>query len=281
MIEIDIDKLSFDGKKLIIFGEKINTINPEVAKALKKKDVEFFRNLALIQLKSGVVDVIDINVGSDIDIEPSNMIWAVTCIEDVVGDKVRLSIDSSNPETIIAGIKQLRDKKSTFINSITLEENKYKKLLPLAKEYDLQIIALPIDQYGIPSTAEKRLKLAIKLVNLVEKYHIDPEKLFIDCLVQPIALSPYNAQVSLDTIRMIKKHILSVKTFICLTAISFGLPERRLINRNFISLLINENIDSIILDPLDKDLIDNIYSIKMLLGKDENCMNYINYIRSR
>jgi 5-methyltetrahydrofolate--homocysteine methyltransferase len=140
---------------------------------------------------------------------------------------------------------------------------------------------LPIDQYGIPSTAEKRLKLAIKLVNLVEKYHIDPEKLFIDFLVQHIALSPYNAQVSLDTIRMIKKHILSVKTFICLTAISFGLPERRLINRNFISLLINENIDSIILDPLDKDLIDNIYSIKMLLGKDENCMNYINYIRSR
>ena len=266
---------------MIIFGEKINTINPEVAKALKKKDIEFIRNLALKQLKSGVVDVIDLNVGSDIDIEPSNMRWAVTCIGDVIGDKVRLSIDSANPETIIAGIKQLRYKKGLFINSITLEENKYKELLLLAKEYDLQIIALPIDQYGIPSTAEKRLNLAIKLVNLVEKYQIDPKKLFIDCLVQPIALSSYNAQLSLDTIRMIKKHIPFVKTFICLTAISFGLPDRRLINRNFISLLINEDVDSIILDPLDKDLIDNIYAIKMLLGKDENCMNYINYFRNR
>lgn len=267
--------------RLLIFGEKINTINKEVANALLKRDEAYFKNLALSQLNNGIVDIVDINVGSDATLEPENMKWAVSIIEDAVGNEVPLSIDSSNPKTIIAGIKSISKKKGSFINSITMEERRYKELLPIAKEYDLNLIALPIDKRGIPKKSEERLKIAEKISELVSNYGINLSNLYIDCIVEPISLSDEKALVSLETIRKVKKYIPDVKTFICLTAISFGLPDRRLINRNFVSLLIREDVDSIILDPLDEQLVSNIFAARLLLGKDKYCLKYIKYVKSR
>ena len=104
-----------------IFGEKINTINKEVEEALKKKDADFFRDITITQIKSGIVDVIDVNVGSDAMVEPDNMRWAVEIVEEAVSGKVTLSIDSSYPKTIIAGFEKLKNKSNSYINSITLE----------------------------------------------------------------------------------------------------------------------------------------------------------------
>ena len=266
---------------MLIFGEKINTVNKDVANALNKRDEMFFKNLVKMQLESGIVDVIDVNVGSDITIEPDNMKWVLSCIENLIQGKVTLSIDSSSPKTIIEGIEQLKNKKGAFINSITLEEKRYKELLPLAKKYDLNIIALPVDNKGIPSNSDERLEVAKKIVKIVESYDINLSRLYIDCLVQPIALSRVNAIESLDTIKKIKNYLPSIKTFICLTAISFGMPNRNLINRNFLSLLFREEIDSIILNPLDDELINNLFAIKLLLGKDENCLGYIKRMKGK
>ncbi|UCB47304.1 MAG: dihydropteroate synthase [Spirochaetota bacterium] len=265
---------------MIILGEKINTVNPKVADALKRKDKAFFQNLALSQAESGVMDVLDVNVGSDPQEEPDNMRWAVSCIEEVLEGKVPLSIDSSGPETIIAGIDTIADKEGIFLNSITLEENRYKDLLPLAKEYNLNIIALPIERGGIPQSSDERLRLAERIVSLVEGYGIALSRLFVDCLVEPVSLSCDKAQISLDTVNKIKKHIPGVNTFICLSAISFGLPGRRLINRQFLSLLMREGIDSVILDPLDQEVINTLYTTNLLLGNDEFCQEYIKYFRS-
>lgn len=262
-----------------IIGEKINTVNKNVAHALNVREELFFKNLVQLQLESRIVSVIDVNVGSDISIEPDNMKWVLSCIEGLIQGKVSLSIDSSSPNTIIEGIKQLENKKGTFINSITLEEERYKELLPLAKKYDLNIIALPVDNKGIPSNSDERLEIARKIVKLVESYDIDLSRLYIDCLVQPVALSSKNAIEALNTIKKIKDYLPSTKTIICLTAVSFGLPNRRLINRNFLSLLLKEEIDSIILDPLDNELITNLFATELLLGKDENCLNYIKKMR--
>ena len=114
---------------MIIFGEKINTISNNVSDALEKRDGMFFKNLAKAQLDSGIVDVIDINVGSDPSIEPDNMRWVVSCIQEALGSVIPLSIDSSTPKTIIAGIQEIVKKEGNFINSITLEENRYKEIL--------------------------------------------------------------------------------------------------------------------------------------------------------
>ncbi|MCL5986796.1 MAG: dihydropteroate synthase [Actinobacteria bacterium] len=264
---------------MIIFGEKINTINPKVADAVSNKDANFFKDLAIAQAESGIVDVIDINVGSDPEYEPDNMKWAVSVIEEALEHKYKLSIDSSNPQTIIAGITQASMKEGLFINSITLEEKRYVDLLPLAKEFKLNIIALPISGTALPKSPLERLKNAEKIAEIVQNYQIPLSQLFLDCLVEPVSISWDSAIISLETIREIKKNIPEVKTFICLTGISFGLPGRKLLNRNFLTLLMAENIDSIILDPLDKELVDNLFATSLLLGKDEYCINYIRHMK--
>ena len=264
---------------MLIFGEKINTVNKKVDKALASRDGEFFKNLTELQINSGIVDVIDVNVGSDSSVEPDNMKWAVAIVEGVTGGKIPLAIDSSSPKTIIEGITSLKHKDNSYINSITLEESKYKDLLPLAKKYNLNIIGLPIEGGKIPETIDERVKFSIKLAKLVSDYGIDLSRLYIDCLIGPISISQENAILSLDTVRSIKTHIPEVKTIICLTAVSFGLPRRKLINSNFLTLLLKEKIDAIILDPLDDKLLENLYASRLLTGEDEHCIQYIKYIK--
>jgi 5-methyltetrahydrofolate--homocysteine methyltransferase len=266
---------------MLIIGEKINTVNKNVAVALKNRDKTYFQYLASAQIDSGIVDVIDVNVGLDADLEPAYMKWMVSCVEEVTANKVPLSIDSSSPKAIIAGIERLKNKEGAFINSITIEEGRHKDLLPLAKEYGLNIIALPIDSRGIPQSAENRLKNAAKIVDLIMSYDISLSNLYIDCIVEPISLACDKARISLDTVKKVKKYIPEVKTFICLTAISFGLPDRKLINRNFLSLLLREGIDSIILDPLDKALIETLFATELLLGEDEYCQDYLDLFRKK
>ena len=266
---------------MLIFGEKINTINKNVDLALQKKDSEFFKNLTMSQLDSGIVDVIDINVGSDADIESDNMRWAVEIVEEATSGKVPLSIDSSSPKTIIAGVEKLKNKDNCYINSIIYEESRYKDLLPVAKDYDLNLIALPMNKDGVPKSAEGRLKLAYGLAELVKDSSIPLEKLFIDCMLEPISIGDDSALVSLETVRKIKENIPEVRTFICLSGVSFGLPGRKLLNRNFLSLLIKEDIDSIILDPLDSGVVDNLYASTLLAGKDQSCMEYIKYLKGK
>ena len=264
---------------MLIFGEKINTINKDVANALNIRDELFFKNLVKLQLESGIVDVIDINVGSDASIEPDNMRWAVDIVE--TEDKIALSIDSSYPRTIIAGIEAAKNKKGLFLNSITLDESRHKELILIAKGYGLNIIALPIDKNGIPDSADKRLSLAYKIAEIINDNGISLDKLYIDCIIEPVSISIKNALVSLDTISEIKRNIPEAKTFICLSAVSFGLPNRKLVNRNFLTMLVEKDIDAIILDPLDAELVSNLYSVNLLLGKDENCLKYLKYIRNR
>ncbi|MCL4378632.1 MAG: dihydropteroate synthase [Actinobacteria bacterium] len=266
---------------MIIFGEKINTINKKVADALNDKDALFFRNLTLSQINSGIVDVLDINVGSDVSLEPGNMKWAVNVVEEAVNDKIPLSIDSSYPKTIIAGIESVKNKKGLYVNSITLEESRYKELLPIVKDYGLNVIALPICNEAIPDSSEKRLGNAYKIAEIIKDYGISLSNLYIDCVIEPVSISSKNVLTSLDTVKKVKKNLSEVKTFICLSAVSFGLPDRKLINRNFLTLLMEKDIDAAILDPLDAELVANLYSANLLLDRDENCLNYLNYIRNR
>ena len=266
---------------MLIFGEKINTINRKVNEALERKNKDFFTNLAVSQLKSGIVDILDINVGSDASVEPDNMRWAVDVVETATEGKIALSIDSSYPKTIVAGVEAVKNKKGLFLNSITLDEARYKELIPLAKDYDQNIIALPIDKNGIPDSADKRLRLSWKLAELLKDSGISLGKLYIDCIVEPISISTKNALISLDTVSIIKKNLPQVKTFICLSAVSFGLPDRKIVNRNFLTMLMERDIDAVILDPLDAELVSNLYSVNLLLDKDENCLKYLKYIRNR
>jgi len=262
---------------MILIAEKINTINKKVAEALEKKDVDFFRNMATSQTESGRVDAVDINVGSDISKEPHNMKWAVSVVEETLDGRVPLSIDSPNPETIIAGFDAMKEKKGSYINSVTLQGEKYKELLPLAKEHDLNIIAMPIGQKQIPSTADKRYKNSYIISEIINDYGIPLERLYLDCLVTPISISKDNAKISLDTLKLIKKNITQARTIICIASISFGLPGKSVLNSIFLSLLAQEGLDAVLMDPFDKGVMGAIHALDVLQGKDEYCINYLKY----
>lgn len=262
---------------MLLIAEKINTINKKVSEALAKKDRKFFEDFAVKQLESKIIDALDLNIGSDISVEPENMKWVVKIIESVTEGKIPLSIDSPNPDTIIAGFEAMKNKKGAFINSISLQSGRYEKLLPLAKEYDLNIIALPIEKSDIPNNSRERSEIAQKIATVVNNFGIPLSRLYIDCLVTPIAISTNNALVSIDTLKNIKKNIPECKTIICVAGISFGIPNKETLNSRFLTILAYEGIDAILMDPFDRQVMDTIYATNLILDKDEFCMNYLKY----
>jgi len=260
---------------VLIIGERINTVKKNIALAVEKRDVEAIQKEAINQVKSGV-DVLDINVGSPLK-EVENMRWAVKVIQEVVN--IPLCIDSPNPETIKAGFDVCRDKKRAWANSITLQKKKIEGMLPLVKKYNCPLIALCIDDKGVPPTARERVEIAQRLIRVVGDFGISLDNLYIDCLIEPISVGEGKVQQTLATIKMMKNNFSQIKTVICLSGVSFGLPERRLINRTFLPLLIEAGVDAIFLDPLDEALMATLKAVNALLDKDESCLDYIRAYR--
>ena len=263
---------------MLIIGERINTVKNDVMQAYQKKDSEYIRQEVIRQIEAGA-DVIDINAGMNIDQEPYNMAWAVQTVQDSID--IPLCIDSSNPKTILAGFEVCKDKQSVWLNSITLDKKRFEKILPLVREYNCKVIALCMEQNSIPETAEGRVEVAKKLMDIIDSYNIPVNNVYFDTLIEPIAIKTNSGLVSLDTIRKIKSDLPEMKTVICLSAISFGLPKRRLINRVYLPLLVHEGIDAVFLDPLDSKLMTSITVASTLLNRDKYCQNYITAYRKR
>ncbi len=261
---------------MIIIGEKINTVRKSVLRAYQEKDSKYICDEAVRQVKAGA-GVIDVNAGIDTDIDPGNMAWAVNIIQNVVD--VPLCIDSPDPKTIKAGFDASRDKQRTWANSITLEKKRIDGILPLVKEYQCPVVALCMGKEGIPKTPEGRVEIAKRHVDVIDKYGIPLENLYLDPLIEPIAVQTDRGKFCLNTLRLIKSAIPGIKSVICLSAISFGLPKRQLLNRIYLPLLMYEGIDAVILDPLDSELMMNLEVANTLLGKDKFCTNYLKLYR--
>ena len=165
------------------------------------------------------------------------------------------------------------------MNSITLDKNRIENILPLVREYNCPVIALCIDKNKIPETSEARVEVAKKLVDIIDSYSISLNNVYLDPLIGPIAIKTNSGLVSLNTIRKIKSELPEVKTVICLSALSFGLPNRRLINRVFLPLLMYEGINAVFLDPLDSKLMTSLKVAYTLLNRDKYCHNYITAYR--
>ena len=257
---------------MLIIGEKINTVRRSILQAYQNRDSDCMRDEAIRQVQAGA-HVIDINAGTSIDVEPANMAWAVETVQDAVD--VPLCIDSANPKTIRAGVEACRDKNRVWVNSITLDKYRIESVLPLVAEYKCPVTALCIDQDIIPTNVEGRIEVAKRLMDEVGRYNIPSKNLYLDPLVEPISVQWDRGLVALQTLRRIRSEFPEVKTVICLTAISQGLPERGLLNRTYASFLAYEGIDAIILDPLDERLMASLKAAEALLGQDEYCVNYI------
>ena len=259
---------------MIIIGEKLNGTIKSVREAIANRDAEFIRNLAIKQANAGS-DYLDVCAGTDQSVEVDTLKWMVDIVQDAV--ETPISIDNPNPHTIAQLIPYL--KKPGLINSVSGEGEKCEILYPLAKEYGFDVIALAMDGAGIPKTAERRIEIACCLVEKAARYGLGPERLYIDPLV--IAVSTANKSVFhfVETMRAIQEKFPGVKITSGLSNISFGLPLRKLINRNFLCIAMYEGMNSAILDPTDKEIRGTLLAVDVLAAKDKNCRNFTTAFR--
>lgn len=261
---------------MFIIGERINSTRPRIQEAIKSRNASLIAREARLQADAGAC-FIDINCAMTSGDEVQDIDWVVSVIQSEIRD-VSLCIDSPNYLAIERALKVYKAKGSLMINSITGEEARMKKILPLAKAHNARLVALTMDEAGMPDTAQARFEIAKKIFSRVRSEGFKTEFLYFDPLIRPISTEPHQAREFLKAIPLIKS-LGEVKTVCGLSNISFGLPKRSLINSVFLAMAIQSGLDAAILDPLDKAISSGIAATRALLCDDEYCADYIKEFR--
>ena len=255
---------------MIIIGELINASRKPIASHITKSDGQAIQNLAKDQYDAGA-NYIDINAGVFTDREIEYLKWMIQLVQEVV--PIPCCIDSPNPKAIEAAM--VVHDGIPMINSISLEKDRFEQLLPVVAGTDLKVVALCMSEEGMPETADQRLRIADKLINELVSNNVALENIYVDPLVQPISVKQSFGNEFLDAIEQIMTTFKGVHTTCGLSNISYGLPNRQLLNRQFMGLAISRGLDSAIVDPLNSSMMEVILATETLCGKDEYCRNYL------
>lgn len=253
-----------------IIGERINPTGKKLFKeALKNNDMNYILNQAVSQVKGGA-DILDVNVGlPEID-EKSMMVSTIKALQSVVD--VPLQIDSTKPEVIEAGLRVYNGK--PIINSVNGEDKSLDAILPLVKKYGAAVVGLTLDENGIPKTAQGRFDIAKKIVERAEKYGIPKSDVYIDCLTLTASAEQQGVSETLTALHRVKTE-LGCKTVLGVSNISFGLPNRELVNRTFLTMALQEGLDLPIINPNVESMTGAIRAYKVLANIDENSRSFI------
>lgn len=259
------------GKEVKVIGERINpTGKKKFKEALKSNNIDYILTEAINQVESGA-DILDINVGlPEID-EKEMMIRTIKEVQSILN--VPLQIDSSDSKVIEAAARIYNGK--SIINSVNGKEQVMKEIFPIAKKYGACIVGLTLDENGIPSKAEERVKIAEKIINTAEEYGIRKEDILIDCLVLTASAQQEEVMETIKAVRMVKEE-LGVSTVLGVSNVSFGLPKREILNQTFLSMTLAAGLDAPILNPGNKEVMDVIKAFKVLSNIDKEAKEYIN-----
>jgi len=260
---------------MIVIGELINSTRDVIKEKIEERDKEYIQDIAMQQVDAGA-SYVDVNSGAFVWDEIEHLIWLVETVQEVTD--VPLSLDSPNEKAIEEAAK-IHDG-VPMINSITAEEERYKKIIPLVQEYDAKVVALCLSDEGMPETAEQRLKIADKLVNDLEKDGVPLENVFIDPIIKPISVDGKFGYQVLDTISGITDWGTDVHITCGLSNVSFGLPNRALLNQAFLMMAMSRGLDSAIIDPLDEHMMKLVKAAEVLLNIDKYGQRYIKACRS-
>ncbi len=255
---------------MIIVGEKINTSRKSIAAAVDKQDAEFIGKVAREQAEAGA-HFIDVNAGTFLDRETECLCWLVQTVQAAVD--LPLCLDSPSPNALTEAIKVHQGE--PMINSISLETERLEALLPVVAAQPCHVVALCMAQTSMPSTVQERVQVGSQLIRKLTDKGVPLERIYVDPLIQPVSVDIQMGNAALGAIQKIMQEFPGVNTICGLSNISFGLPERRLINRNFLVLCMAHGLSAAILDPTDKQLMAALLSADMLLGHDEYCEKYI------
>ena len=259
-----------------IVGERINTSRKPVNEAVEKRDAAYIAQDAKKQAEAGA-HFIDVNAGSRIGSEMDDIAWLAGVVESAV--ETSLSLDSPNPKVLLAMSRKV--KKKPMINSTTAERARFEEMKPVFQEREIDIVALCLDERGIPNSVSQAIENASFLVKNLTQMGIPLQNIHLDPMIQPIGVNKNNGLLALETIRQVHLEFPGVKTICGLSNVSYGLPNRFLINRTFLVLCLGAGLDGAIIDPLDKKMMTNIVVAETLTGRDEYCMKYLKANRAR
>jgi len=266
-------------KPTVLIGERINpTGKKRLAAALAEGDLEIIRLEAKAQVEAGA-DVLDVNVGAAGVNEGDLLPKAVRLVMETVG--VPVCIDSANAKALRAALavhKELAPEGKPLINSINGEEARLQEVLPLVAEYKAAVIGLTMDDDGIPPAAEKRLAVARKIIERAEALGIPREDIVIDCLALTVGADSRAGLVTLEAIRLVREE-LGANMTLGASNVSFGLPEREVVNHAFLTMAIQLGVNCPIVDAAK--VRPAILAADLILGRDEYAMRYIKAYKKR
>lgn len=266
------NKAVFFGEKPILIGERINpTGKKRFKQALLENDIGYILQEAVNQQAKGV-HVLDVNVGLP-GIDEAQMLTNSVCELQCVTD-LPLQIDSSDPVAMESALRRYNGK--AMINSVNGKEENLNAIFPLVKKYGGFVVALTLDEKGIPSTVDGRMKIARKILLTAALYGINKKDIIFDPLAMTVSADKMSAVTTLETVKKITEQ-LDCNTSLGVSNVSFGLPSRDLVNAAFFTTAMENGLSAAIMNPYSERMMEAYYSFNVVKGLDENCMDFINF----
>ncbi|MBP3309331.1 MAG: homocysteine S-methyltransferase family protein [Ruminococcus sp.] len=253
-----------------VIGERINpTGKKRFKEALLAGDIDYILGQAVEQIHAGA-EILDVNVGLPGIDEKAMMISAVKAIQGICDTPLQL--DSTIPEVLEAGLRIYNGK--PIVNSVNGEDESLDSILPLVKKYGAAVVGLTLDKGGIPKTAEGRFAIAEKILHRAMEYGIPREDVFIDCLTLTASAEQDGVMETINALHRVKNE-LGLRTVLGVSNISFGLPNRELITRTFLTMALHSGLDLPIINPNAESIIGAVRAYRLLAGIDRNSADFI------
>ena len=258
------------GESPILIGERINpTGKKRFKQALLENDIDYILSEGVNQQEKGV-HILDVNVGLP-DVDEVHMLKNTVCELQAIID-LPLQIDSSNIAAMEEALRRYNGK--AMINSVNGKRESMEAIFPLVKKYGGLVVALTLDESGIPDTAQGRVKIAENILKVANKYGIDKKDIIFDTLAMTISADNKAAVATLSSLKTIKNE-LGCHTSLGVSNVSFGLPNRDAVNGTFFALALQNGLSAAIMNPYSVDMMKTYYAYRALKGLDENCAEYI------
>jgi len=258
----------------VLIGERINpTGKKRIKEALRNADYSYLLSEAVGQADKGV-HILDVNVGLP-EIDEVCVMKKIVCELQAVTD-LPLQIDTTNKSALESAMRAYNGK--ALINSVNGEEKSMDSVFPLVKKYGGSVIALTMDENGIPQTAEGRVDIARRIIERAKEYGISKKDIIVDPLALTVSSKSDSARVTLDAIKILCD--MGIKTSLGVSNISFGLPERDKINSSFFAQALENGLNCAIMNPYSSAMMDSYYSFRALAGIDVGCLDYIAYAQN-
>lgn len=265
----------FFGNEPVLIGERINpTGKKRFKEALKSNDIDYILKEGIAQQEKGV-HILDVNVGLP-EIDEVKMLETAVCeLQAIIN--LPLQIDTSDVKAMEAALRRYNGK--AMINSVNGKQESIETVFPLVKKYGGLVVALTLDEKGIPETAEERVKIAEKILEQAKCYGIEKKDIIFDPLAMTVSADNNAAKETLKAVAMIKEK-LGCNTSLGVSNVSFGLPQRDVINSTFFALALGNGLSAAIMNPYSAEMMKTYYSYCALNGLDDNCSDYISFIET-